>query len=520
MIRVKTQRRSGMVLFAVLIVVAILLLVSYQYLNVMQAEFAASMASNKVFQARGLADSGLHYATFVLAYPAQAGLTTDANSQVVSPILAYDNPSVFHQRPVTDSSGVVKGYFSLVSPRSSDDPLANTQGFRFGVEDESSKINLNALLKLDPTGRTIKDALSNLPNMNSDMANSVLNWIRPPSEQDSSGDAMYYSAMGYAPKYGPFETFEELVLVRGFTPRLVLGNDRNRNGMLDPGEDDASGVIDHGLSQYFTVYSRELNVDSQGLPRTFINDKTDPSTLYQKLRASVGDDIANFIMAARVNGIIKSGQRVQVTGRNVESREGGPEFKSNEVNSDQLQNLQSLWDLVDARVIKTEAQGGNQRTIIYNSPIKRSNRDALGQVMTILLDKYTTNESMELPPRVNINTASADVIRILPRITEADAQKILDNRPSMNSDPSLSSIYSTITWLVTLADFNPTTMQQLEPFITARSQVYRVQCVGYYELNGPTVRIEAVIDTNYGRPRLLYWRDISELGKGFSFQSR
>lgn len=513
----KSGRRRGMVLFAVLIVVAILLLVGYQYLNVMQAELGANVASNKVAQARRMADSGLHYASFILAYPSQAGLTDDANSLVVSPILAYDNPGVFHQRPVADSEGVVKGYFSLISRRASDDPMVNTQGFRFGVEDESSKINLNALLRLDPTGESIKNALSNLPNMSPDMANSLLNWIRPPNEQDSSGDAMYYSALGYSPKYGPFETFEELVLVRGFSPRMVLGNDRNRNGQLEPEEDDLGGVLDHGFSEYFTIYSRELNVDSQGLPRMFINDKTDPTMVYQQLRATVGDGVANFIMAARVNGIIKAGQRVQTSGQNVENREGGPEFKGNEVNSDQLQDLQSLWDLVDARVVKTETEGGNQKTVIYTSPIKRSDRATLGQVMSILLDKFTTTASLELPPRVNINTAPADVIRILPRMTEADAQKILENRPNAGSDPSLSSVYSTIAWLVTLTDFNPTTMQQLEPYITARSQVYRVQSVGYDENNGPAVRIEAVIDTNYGRPRILYWRDISELGKGFSF---
>jgi hypothetical protein len=32
------------------------------------------------------------------------------------------------------------------------------------------------------------------------------------------------------------------------------------------------------------------------------------------------------------------------------------------------------------------------------------------------------------------------------------------------------------------------------------------------EGKGPTIRVEAVIDTNGGRPRIIAWRDLSELG--------
>ena len=58
-------------------------------------------------------------------------------------------------------------------------------------------------------------------------------------------------------------------------------------------------------------------------------------------------------------------------------------------------------------------------------------------------------------------------------------------------------------------------MRTLERYITARSQVYRVQVVGYLDNGGPTARVEAVIDTNLGRPRIVYFRDLTELGKGF-----
>ena len=61
---------------------------------------------------------------------------------------------------------------------------------------------------------------------------------------------------------------------------------------------------------------------------------------------------------------------------------------------------------------------------------------------------------------------------------------------------------------------------QLEKYITARTQVYRVQAVGYFDGGGPTARVEAVIDTNLGRPRIVSWRDLTELGKGFDLPAQ
>ena len=40
--------------------------------------------------------------------------------------------------------------------------------------------------------------------------------------------------------------------------------------------------------------------------------------------------------------------------------------------------------------------------------------------------------------------------------------------------------------------------------------------VGSFDGKGPSFRIEAVIDTNNGRPRILMWRDMTDLGKGIT----
>ena len=54
---------------------------------------------------------------------------------------------------------------------------------------------------------------------------------------------------------------DELRLVNGATMDILLGEDLNRNGILDPNEvdEDRDGVADPGMLEYVTVFSREPN---------------------------------------------------------------------------------------------------------------------------------------------------------------------------------------------------------------------------------------------------------------------
>ena len=89
------------------------------------------------------------------------------------------------------------------------------------------------------------------------------------------------------------------------------------------------------------------------------------------------------------------------------------------------------------------------------------------------------------------------------------------HRPSPSSTDAPDPIFRTPAWLITEANLSPKTLQTLDRYITARTQVYRVQVVGYFDSGGPSARVEVVIDTNQGNPRIVYYRDLTELGKGF-----
>jgi len=62
------------------------------------------------------------------------------------------------------------------------------------------------------------------------------------------------------------------------------------------------------------------------------------------------------------------------------------------------------------------------------------------------------------------------------------------------------------------------TMRELAPFVTARGAVFRMQIVGHYDVGGPFTRLEAVVDASGELPKVTFVRDLTELGKGYSYQ--
>ncbi len=535
--------RSGVVLIAVLVVVVLLSLAAYQYGEVMTNEYKAADAAARAAQARALAWSGVHYAAALLANPDSMTGTLGGNP--------YDNPSVFQNIAVGDFDNPRwRGRFSIVSPLGEDDVVGGTQSFRYGVVDEAGKVNLNALIKIDPSGQVAHDLLMKLPNMTEDVADAIIDWIDPDDEPRANGaESQYYTGLspGYRCKNGPLDSLEELLLVRGVTPELLLGTDRNRNGIADPDEgDDGMGngtLADRGWSAYLTVYSRERNVDSTGNPRININD-SDLTTLYQSLSDALGAPLADFIMAYRYYGAYtpqpaQPGQNVQVINSGAPVTQA--QWSAAQSQNRQPQAIPSLFALVSARVgisrqavtvttVTTTTQGGrggttqNSRTTtstqtittVYNSPL--ADQSNLATLLPTLLDKCTTRADTELPARVNINVAPSTLLATLPGLEDTDVQAILNSRPQPGTiDPS-DPTYSTVAWLMTQANLPASKLQALERYITASSQVYRVQSLGYFEQRGPTVRIEAVIDTNGGQPRIVYWRNLTELGKAFDIQ--
>ena len=64
-------------------------------------------------------------------------------------------------------------------------------------------------------------------------------------------------------------------------------------------------------------------------------------------------------------------------------------------------------------------------------------------------------------------------------------------------------------------DRNLEQMRQLLPLWTGGGDMYRAQIVGYFETLGASHRSEVIIDATTVNPKIISWRDLSHLGRGF-----
>lgn len=135
-----------------------------------------------------------------------------------------------------------------------------------------------------------------------------------------------------------------------------------------------------------------------------------------------------------------------------------------------------------------------------------------------LLDYCTVFDSPTLPPgRINIFEAPRSVLLGIPNLTPDVVEQILALRSpdGYRTDPTTSHE----AWLLLSGMVDLPQMRTLMPILTARGDVYRAQVVGYFDGGGAASRIEAVIDATGATPRVVFWRDMSHLGRGFPLQT-
>jgi DNA uptake protein ComE-like DNA-binding protein len=218
-------------------------------------------------------------------------------------LVANDQPSEFD-----------RGRFTLLAPAQVD---GRYSGVRFGVEDESAKLNLNVLLAPGAEDQA-RNRLLALPGMTPPIADAILDWLDAddaPREFGAESEVYNQLTPPYTPRNGPVNSLDELLLVRGVTPELLYGLDQNRNLFVDAEEtprgvltqlDNSEGYLNRGWSAYLTLNSVEaLTPNRQGAaaPTGPINvNDGQLQQLYNALKTSLTDGEAKFIIAYRQYG--------------------------------------------------------------------------------------------------------------------------------------------------------------------------------------------------------------------------
>src|SRR3954469_9813808 len=133
------QARRASVLVLTLVVVAMLTLGAAAFFERMFAEHQAERAHGQQLQASQLAESGVEYMKVLLSRDPQ---------QVQDSGGLYSNPTLFQGVVVNDDPmAAFRGRFTFFAPEQTADGYFG--GTRYGLENESARLNLNTLLLAD-----------------------------------------------------------------------------------------------------------------------------------------------------------------------------------------------------------------------------------------------------------------------------------------------------------------------------------------------------------------------------------
>jgi type II secretory pathway component PulK len=318
-----------MLIVVVLVIITLLALLGASFSFRMNADLASVNALREVQQARLAAESGI----------ARAILLLRENRNHMDEW--YDNWEVFHRNLVwapgeeggSDSisdkeevEGRSAWRFSIVSYEVQPGAAQDVK-IRYGLTDEAGKIDINQASRLQLLKFFRQFEFDQDDNVTPQgLADALIDWRDKDNKKTSenSAESSYYFTLDppYRAKNKPFETVEELLMVKGYDGQLLYGEDFNRNGYLDPDEDngregcfppdDGNGTLERGFLPYLTVYSWDWNSANDNKRRIDINafkfsallgdvDETVPG-FPEYLLDELRPDVIQFIADAQERG--------------------------------------------------------------------------------------------------------------------------------------------------------------------------------------------------------------------------
>jgi type II secretory pathway component PulK len=548
-------------LLLVLVVVAMLALGTSTFSLMMQNEHRAARQTGRQQQAHRLADSGVAYL--------RAFLELD-DEQLLQQGGLWNNPEKMQSVLVVDDQlPAFRGRFTILAPGMEG---GHDAGIRYGLENESAKLNLNTLItgrpnntnKQSQTGSTenqsgqsqgstesspsasdnlARQRLLALPGMDVNLADAILDYLDADDlPREYGAEQAYYEQLDppCQPVNGPLAHLDQLLEVRGITPTLLYGVDTNRNYLIDPDEsaladrlDATDGALNRGWSAYLTVVSGERVLNPDGETRIDINSVS-LKDLSTELSTLLDEGEVNFILALRQYGPQQGGQENSRQSGSLSPKpqtskppSSGPQTATSKtstpaqtVAAEQITidfkktpsyQLTTLMDLVGVRV---EIRGSDaEAPTMVESPWPDSPSTYQNDWLE-LADQIQVGERTHRTGRINIRMASRAVLQTIGPLGDSAIESILNLRESeidLTASPQRHTSWLLARGLVTLEE-----MKKLGPQITCRGDVYRGQVVGYFDSGRPMARIKITLDRIDPQPRLIGWHDLSSLGPCFS----
>lgn len=372
-----------------------------------------------------------------------ASVARGAVAYALNHLTSNQDPISLDTEMVCEANPVGDGYFWIIKPDSTDETK-----FAYGLMDEASKLNLNV---------ATYDMLQALPNVTTDLAGSIVDWRDSDDAVSNQGGAEseYYLLLPepYYCKNAPFETPEEILLVKGATNELLYGVDTNHNGVVDASENAGTsstsvngfnGNARCGIMKYLTCYSREVNADANGKPRTNVAtaSTTDVSRLFSKI-----------VSSQRLTAILA---RAKLS-----------------------KSYRSIFEFYF-------------KLGLTSDEFKK------------VADKITIDPAKVITGRVNINTAPKEVLQCLPGMADGDGDALIARRTSSGTD------LTNVAWV--LDTLTPAKCLSVANYITSKTRRFSADIVAVSGDGRGFKRLRCVFDASGTTPKVLYSKDMTHLG--------
>jgi hypothetical protein len=491
---IRHSSRQGMALLLVSMVIVLVALAAYGYLDHMQSQYRLAKMQLEQTEAKQTAFSGLEFCSSLLDRPGQLRQSLGS---------LEDNVAIFGERilvsdPSNAEADSAAWRFSVISPKqdtSNANRAANatTLPFRYGMENESAKLHIPTLLEWDKNQPgSARRALLNLPGANDELVTIFLEYCRAPQQSPKQATAPDRIASVW--NGGDWNRNYRL---DAFEQQLAS---LNEGRAADNVESSASDLPQANTSwqQYLTWEGGQRNVNWNGQPRIFLN-QSDLQKLHRELMVTWPDTWANYVILARQYGVTTKPGNLSAGSAEVIPP---PDF-----NFPAKFTLRSPLDLIDT-IVRIPSESGSATAIVspFLSEMAQQS-DYLGK----LLDDVTTTSSEHLTGVVDVNSAPVEVLQGIPGMTSSIAQRCVQVRQSQTTSPTSETYH--IGWLLTQSVCNLQTLKQLYPYLAARSDVYQVQVIGYRDDLSPTFRASAIIDGRVSPTRVRHFQHWQNWGR-------
>ena len=553
----RTSRR-GLILPVVLMVLLLVGLLGAMFAFRVNADLAGVNAVRQRQQTRLAAEAGVERVKLLLRRDRKNRDRWYHNPDELHRILvwAHDtDPVVFGtNEEFRDDVPHMAYRFSVVA----DDPTDDEKLIRIGITEEGAKLNLNTATEeqlLELVRIVVPEDEETNPQ---DIVDAIMDWRDPDSvPRGEAGDTEveYYRSLDkpYRVKNGPFDTVEELLLVKGVTSKILYGEDVDRNGLLTDNEkdgdrtfppDNQDSELDRGLSPYLTVFSYENDVSIDNRQRAYLFGDAERLRSELALAFGEGSPVIEFVVSATRNKGAGGGNDPPKGDGNTdtggekpadESGDGaeGPGTGDGSGAPQDEEPPSGESDEDEAGDGAEEAGTGDSSGPPANRPIRSPasllfDRVVSGQPqpqpsplhvedLPVLMDRFTTVDPAQkkLTGLININTAPRAVMECVAArsdvpLTADQISAILEVRDTLSAESKESTA-----WLVTSEVIDLETYDAIAPLITARSQQFMIESLGYADHIGMVTRLEVVVDMVGPIPQTIYYRDISEVGANF-----